>query len=54
MSYFFTYGAIKNISLRMDRSQNALNDDFRTKITDLRGTHIKSQNLNIHQNYRKA
>ena len=51
MSYFFTYGAIKNISLRMDRSQNALNDDFRTKITDLRGTLILNrQNLNIHQN----
>ena len=43
MSYFFTYGAIKNISLRMDRSQNALNDNFRNKITDLRGTlNIKS------------
>lgn len=41
MSFFFTYGAIKNISLRMDRSQNSLNDTFKDKISDLRG------NLNI-------
>ena len=36
MSYFFTYGAIKNISLKLDRSQNTLNDDFKIKINDLR------------------
>jgi hypothetical protein len=43
MSYFFTYGAIKNISLKLDRENNKLPVEFKTKINDLRGMlNIKS------------